>query len=200
MANLTDRFTYVYGASSDYKVYLKRRRMEKEMWQIKGLSWTYDPEVLTRNGWGRTDNLMADQKVTGSLHLYPWNYMPGIEQVFYVDDTLFVEESGAKYYQNTNPADTATYTANAALVGTYIDRGFGTLYLDNYLEIHIERTQNDASDPNTSPFDRTILTKVRFESVTEAVNFGDVPPVDLKFTAYARPYQDLAAQMIGSLP
>jgi len=200
MANITTKFGYIYGASSDYKIYFKRKRMQKELWQIKGVQWNYQPRVLVRKGFGRTQTIITDHIVNGDLHLWPWNYMPGIELIFYHDDTLFVPESDAKYYQNSNPADTVTYTTNLMLVGQYVDRGFGKTYTDNYLQIHIERTQTDGNDPNKFPFDVTILDRVRFTGITENINFGDVPPVDLKFTAYSRPYTEFASQAVGGAP
>jgi len=126
--------------------------------------------------------------------------MPGIELIYYHDDIYFEHEPDAVYYQNTNPGDTETYTTDIRLVGQYVDRGFGTLYTDNYLQIYIERTQTDASDPNPFPFDVTILDRVRFQNITENINFGDVPPVDLRFTSFARPFVDIASQAIGGQP
>ena len=200
MANNTNRFGYIYGASNDYKFYMKRKRMQKEFWEIKGVSWSYQPRVLVRKGFGRTQTIIVEHIVTGTLHLWPWNYMPGIDMIFYHDDTYFEPESDAKHYQNTNPGDTETYTTDAKLIGQYVDRGHGKLYTDNYLQFWIERTQTDASDPNKFPFDVTILDRIRFTNVTENVNFGDVPPIDLKFTSYARPFTEYASQAIGGAP
>jgi len=65
MANILTRFGYIYGASTDYKIYFKRKRMQKEFWQVKGLSWNYTPRMLTRKGWGRTETFTTEHIVTG---------------------------------------------------------------------------------------------------------------------------------------